>query len=71
MATKLKQTKKLTTEEAQQISVQIVKENKDGSADAVVKFNKEGLETLIQWGMVSMLAAALDAYAPKTKRTKK
>jgi acylphosphatase len=71
MATKLKQTKKITTEEAEQISVQIIKENKDGSADAVVKFNKKGLETLIQWGMVSMLAAAVDAYATKTKRTTK
>jgi hypothetical protein len=79
MKTKLKQTKKTTTEEAQQISVQIVKENEDGSADAKVTFNKQGLETLVQWGMVSMLAAALDAYKPMpekdskvvTKRTKK
>ena len=71
MATKLKQTRKTTVEEAEQISVKIIKENKDGSADAQVTFNKQGLETLVQWGMVSMLAAALDAYAPKTKRTKK
>ena len=79
MATKLKPPKKITHEEAERISVRIIKENKDGSADAQVTFNKEGLETLIQWGLVSMLTAAVDEYkvAPKpskkptTKRTKK
>jgi len=78
MATKLNQTKKTTIEEAQQITVKIVKENKDGSADAIVQFNKQGLETLVQWGMVSMLTAAVDAYrvrpeegsTPTTKRVK-
>ena len=62
------------------ISVEITKENKDGSADAVVKFDKEGLEVLVQWGMVAMLTKAIDAYKirpdeaeisiqPSTKRT--
>lgn len=70
MATKLKPaTKKITTEEAQQISVKIVKENKDGSADAQVTFNKEGLETLVQWGLVAMLTAAIDAYKPVSKKS--
>ena len=79
MATKLKPPKKITHKEAEQISVRIIKENKDGSADAEVTFNREGLETLIQWGLVSMLTAAIDAYKvkpepskkPTTKRTKK
>ena len=79
MATKLKPPKKITTEQVERISVRIIKENKDGSADAEVTFNREGLETLIQWGLVSMLTAALDEYkvAPKSskkptiKRTKK
>ena len=44
------------------ISIKIIKENKDGSADAQVKFNKQGLETLVQWGIVAMLAAAIDEY---------
>jgi hypothetical protein len=44
------------------ISVEITKENKDGSADAIVKFDKEGLEVLVQWGMVAMLTKAIDAY---------
>jgi hypothetical protein len=42
--------------------LKIIKENKDGSADAQVTFNKEGLETLVQWGIVSLLAAAIDEY---------
>ena len=44
------------------ISVEITKENKDGSADAIVRFDKEGLEVLVQWGMVAMLTKAIDAY---------
>lgn len=45
------------------ISVKITKENKDGSADAIVKFDKQGLETLVQWGLISMLKQAIDEYA--------
>ena len=45
------------------ISVKITKENKDGSADAVVNFDKQGLETLVQWGLISMLKQAIDEYA--------
>jgi hypothetical protein len=45
------------------ISVKIIKENKDGSADAIVKFDKDGLETLVQWGLISMLKEALNEYA--------
>ena len=44
------------------IAVHIIKENKDGSADAMVKFDKEGLETLVQWGLVAMLTKAVDEY---------
>jgi hypothetical protein len=71
MATKLKQTNKITTEEAMQISVKIIKENEDGSANAQVTFNKEGLETLVQWGLVSMLTAAVDAYKPVPEKVSK
>ena len=45
------------------IQVKIIKENKDGSANAQVKFDKQGLETLVQWGLVAMLTKALDEYA--------
>ena len=35
--------------------VKVIKENKDGSADAMVRFDKEGLEFLIQEGLLSIL----------------
>ncbi len=61
------------------IEVKIIKENKDGSANAEVKFDKQGLEVLVQWGLVAMLTKGIDAYKvrpdeaevsiqPKTKR---
>ena len=45
------------------INVKITKENKDGSADAIVRFDKQGLETLVQWGLISMLKEAINEYA--------
>jgi hypothetical protein len=45
------------------IQIKILKENKDGSANAQVDFDKAGLETLVQWGLVSMLTEAIDRYA--------
>ena len=44
------------------IQVEILKENKDGSANAQVDFDKEGLEVLVQWGLVSLLTKAVDEY---------
>jgi len=47
------------------IKVKIEKENKDGSADAKVSFDKEGLEVLVQWGLVAMLTEAVGRYATR------
>jgi len=44
------------------IQVKILKENKDGSANAEVIFDKAGLEVLVQWGMVALLTQAIDEY---------
>ena len=44
------------------IEVKIIKENADGSANAQVDFDKQGLETLVQWGLVAMLTKAIDEY---------
>jgi len=44
------------------INVKMIKENKDGSADAVVNYDKEGLEVLVRWGLVAMLTKAVDEY---------
>ncbi len=38
-----------------EIMVKVIKENKDGSADAIVRFDKEGLEFLVQEGILSIL----------------
>jgi hypothetical protein len=37
------------------ITLKIIKENKDGSADASVNFDKEGLEFLVQEGLMSVM----------------
>ena len=51
------------------IDVKIIKENEDGSANAQVDFDKEGLETLVQWGLVSILTKAIDEYRIKPEET--
>ena len=52
------------------IQVKILKENKDGSANAEVIFDKAGLETLVQWGLVSMLTEAVDRYKVRPDKSK-
>jgi hypothetical protein len=52
-----------------EISVKIIKENKDGSADAVVRYDKKGLEVLVQWGLVAMLTEAIDKYKVRPDKT--
>jgi hypothetical protein len=47
------------------IKVEIVKENEDGSADALVHFDKEGLEMLVQYGILAMLKQAIEDKKPK------
>jgi hypothetical protein len=53
------------------IEVKIIKENKDGSANAEVKFDKQGLEVLVQWGIVSILTKAIDEYAIRPEEDSK
>jgi len=51
------------------IQVKILKENKDGSANAEVNFDKQGLEVLVQWGIVAMLTKAIDEYKVRDDET--
>ena len=44
------------------IQVKIIKENLDGSANAEVDFDKEGLECLVQHGLISLITQAIDVY---------
>ena len=48
------------------IRIEIVKEHEDGSADALVHFDKEGLEILVQYGILAMLKQAIDEFPVKT-----
>lgn len=52
-----------------EISVKILKENEDGSANAIVRFDKKGLETLVQWGLVALLTKAVDEYAVRPEKS--
>lgn len=49
------------------IKIEIVKENEDGSADALVHFDKEGLEMLVQAGIIDILRR----YIEQEKKSKK
>lgn len=49
------------------ITVKIIKENKDGSANAQVDFDKDGLETLVQWGLVAMLKQLMNTKLDQMK----
>ena len=43
-----------------EITVKVIKENKDGSANASVDFDKEGLEFLVQEGLLSVLTQYME-----------
>lgn len=43
-----------------EITVKVIKENKDGSANAMVDFDKEGLEFLVQEGLLSVIQQYID-----------
>ena len=49
------------------IQIEIVKENKDGSADALVHFDKESLGMLVEAGIISILRQ----YIEQEKKAKK
>ena len=42
------------------IQLEVIKEHEDGSADAVVHFDKEGLEVLVEAGILSILKQYID-----------
>jgi len=43
-----------------EIIVKVIKENKDGSANAMVDFDKEGLEFLVQEGLLAVINQAIE-----------
>jgi len=42
-----------------EIKLKVIKENKDGSADAIVNFDKEGLEFLVQEGILAVITQVI------------
>ncbi len=51
-----------------QIQVEIIKEHKDGSADAVVHFDAEGLGILVDAGIISILRQYIDQEKKTSKK---
>ena len=54
-----------------EFGLKIVKENEDGSADAIVRFNAPAMECLLQWGIIKMIEEGIKTYAPVKKPAKK
>lgn len=50
------------------IQVEIVKEHKDGSADALVHFDAEGLGILVEAGIIDILRRYIEQNKKKGKK---
>jgi hypothetical protein len=53
------------------IQIQIVKEHEDGSADALVHFDKEGLGILVEAGIISILRQYIEQEKNANKRKRR
>jgi len=53
------------------IKLQIIKENEDGSADALVHFDAEGLAILVEAGVISILRQYIEQEKKAAKKGKK
>jgi hypothetical protein len=47
------------------IQLKVTRKNEDGSADAVVDYDHEGLQIIVQYGVVAMLTEAMDDMGKK------
>jgi hypothetical protein len=52
------------------IKIEIVKEHEDGSADALVHFDAEGLGILVEAGILSILRQYIDQQKKAVKKKK-
>jgi hypothetical protein len=52
------------------LQIEILKENEDGSADAVVHFDKEALGVLVEEGVISILRQYIEQDKKKNKSKK-
>ena len=53
------------------IKLQIIRENEDGSADALVHFDAEGLAILVEAGVLSILRQYIEQEKKTAKKGKK
>jgi hypothetical protein len=53
------------------IQLQIIKEHEDGSADAIVHFDAEGLGILVEAGIISILRQYIDQEKKAKSNDKK
>jgi hypothetical protein len=49
------------------IQLKVTRKNEDGSADAVVDYDNEGLQIIVQYGVIAMLTEAMDDMGKKEK----
>lgn len=54
-----------------QIKLEIISENPDGSANAQVTFDKEGLELLVEAGVIHILTKYIEQKKENENATKK
>jgi len=54
-----------------EIKVEVVRENEDGSADALVHFDKEGLGFLVQEGVLAILKQYIKQCEKEAKNKRK
>ena len=52
------------------IQIEIIKEHEDGSADALVHFDAEGLAVLVESGILSILRQYIEQEKKKAKKKK-
>lgn len=53
------------------IQIEIIKEHEDGSADALVHFDAEGLGILVEAGIISILRQYIEQEKNVNKRKKR
>ena len=53
------------------IQIKIIKENEDGSADALVHFDADGLAILVEEGVLSILRKYIEQEKKTAKKGKK
>ena len=50
------------------IKLKITRENEDGSADAIVDYDDEGLQVIVQYGVIAMLKEAIEEESKVVKK---